>query len=385
MPQDMPPTGGYSPVQYKRNLPVRGFRPAAYLFGTAALMTYGFWRVGQGIREHNELAREKMWARIHLIPALQAEEDRDQVRRHLADKAREKELLGTETKVYNSDRYVLEDMASHGFASTAPIRTNSPPHTSGNVIPSQIDDEDWEIVNPHEAGVSYYDRVTLLLGPRQETCHQILLVDIPKFSKLLNKLKMLAPPRRTIHLSFIDLSMIKSYLSSQSISADVMAIEFSWMNIIKLAATADMFQDTVIEDRALAALTQKAIIAVSPSNAVSLFKEEDFAFASTYHTETGKGDKLIKTLRDIQQMDERESDIPVMKLPKAGDVRPKSKPEEVKQKVSDTKYSKSVLKDKEFSAAKKEGDDRVHPIRQPTVPPSIEALKRGDAKNFVWR
>ena len=52
----------------------------------------------------SELAREKMWARIHLIPALQAEEDRDQVRRYLADKAREKELLGTETRVYNSDR-----------------------------------------------------------------------------------------------------------------------------------------------------------------------------------------------------------------------------------------------------------------------------------------
>ena len=47
-----------------------------------------------------------MWARIYLIPALQAEEDRDQVRRYLADKAREKELLGTETKVYHSDRYV---------------------------------------------------------------------------------------------------------------------------------------------------------------------------------------------------------------------------------------------------------------------------------------
>ena len=60
---------------------------------------------------HSELAREKMWARIHLIPALQAEEDRDQVRRHLADKAREKELLGTETKVYNTDRYGLWDLA----------------------------------------------------------------------------------------------------------------------------------------------------------------------------------------------------------------------------------------------------------------------------------
>jgi hypothetical protein len=45
-----------------------------------------------------------MWARIHLIPALQAEEDRDQVRRYLADQAREKELLGSNTKVYNSDR-----------------------------------------------------------------------------------------------------------------------------------------------------------------------------------------------------------------------------------------------------------------------------------------
>jgi hypothetical protein len=57
---------------------------------------------------HSELAREKMWARIHLIPALQAEEDRDQVRRYLADKAREKELLGSETKIYNSDRYVMK-------------------------------------------------------------------------------------------------------------------------------------------------------------------------------------------------------------------------------------------------------------------------------------
>lgn len=54
----------------------------------------------------SELAREKMWSRIHLIPLLQAEEDRDQVRRHWADKQREKELLGTDMKVYHSDRYV---------------------------------------------------------------------------------------------------------------------------------------------------------------------------------------------------------------------------------------------------------------------------------------
>ena len=52
----------------------------------------------------SELAREKMWARIHLIPVLQAEEDRDLVRRYYADKAREKQLLGKEIKVYHSDR-----------------------------------------------------------------------------------------------------------------------------------------------------------------------------------------------------------------------------------------------------------------------------------------
>lgn len=52
MPQDMPPTGGYDAVQYRRNLPARGFRPAYGLVAVGAVMTYGFWRVGQGIREH---------------------------------------------------------------------------------------------------------------------------------------------------------------------------------------------------------------------------------------------------------------------------------------------------------------------------------------------
>lgn len=37
---------------------------------------------------------------------LQAEEDRDLVRRTWADKARERELMGGETKVYHSDRWV---------------------------------------------------------------------------------------------------------------------------------------------------------------------------------------------------------------------------------------------------------------------------------------
>ncbi|PBP23031.1 NADH-ubiquinone oxidoreductase [Diplocarpon rosae] len=111
MPQDLPPIGGYGPVQYKRNLPARGFRPSVLLLVMAGTMTFGFYKVGKGIREQNELAREKMWSRIHLIPLLTAEEDRDLVRRHYADQAREKALLGSTTSAYNSDRFVRPTFA----------------------------------------------------------------------------------------------------------------------------------------------------------------------------------------------------------------------------------------------------------------------------------
>ncbi|KAL8737697.1 MAG: hypothetical protein Q9181_001415 [Wetmoreana brouardii] len=51
MAQDLPPTGGYEPVQYKRNLPARGFRPGYYLFGVFAIMTYGWYKYVKGVRE----------------------------------------------------------------------------------------------------------------------------------------------------------------------------------------------------------------------------------------------------------------------------------------------------------------------------------------------
>ncbi|OAA59789.1 NADH-ubiquinone oxidoreductase subunit [Niveomyces insectorum RCEF 264] len=112
MPQDMPPVGGYGPVQFKRNLPSRGFRPAVLLGICGAVMGYGWYKLAVGIREQHELAREKMWSRIHLIPLLQAEEDRDQVRRHLADQARERELLGSNMRVYEQDRFVRPTYAA---------------------------------------------------------------------------------------------------------------------------------------------------------------------------------------------------------------------------------------------------------------------------------
>ncbi|KKA29142.1 hypothetical protein TD95_004255 [Thielaviopsis punctulata] len=96
---------------HQRNLPARGFRPGILLLGTGAIVAYGWYKLIVGIREANELAREKVWARMYIMPALQAEEDRDLVRRWYADQAREKALLGTTTKPYNTDRYVRPNIA----------------------------------------------------------------------------------------------------------------------------------------------------------------------------------------------------------------------------------------------------------------------------------
>jgi hypothetical protein len=65
-----------------------------------------------------------MWSRIHLIPLLTAEEDRDQVRRYYAQQSLEKELLGTDTKVYNSDRSVLAEIMSTIQEQCANIETD---------------------------------------------------------------------------------------------------------------------------------------------------------------------------------------------------------------------------------------------------------------------
>ena len=114
----------------QRNLPAVGFRPMYYIFAMGIVTVYGWYKYKIGIDEFkyvfgfacstlqrslwrtgpltgcSELGREKVWSRIFLTPLLQAEEDRDQVRRMYANKEREKNLLGHEAKVYHSDRYV---------------------------------------------------------------------------------------------------------------------------------------------------------------------------------------------------------------------------------------------------------------------------------------
>ncbi|CAN6613809.1 hypothetical protein TRVA0_005S03158 [Trichomonascus vanleenenianus] len=111
MVQDLPPAKGYEPIQWKRNLPSRGFRPSIYLATLLGICGYGFYELIGAIRERNELSREKVWSRIYLQPMLEAELDRDTVRRHFSSIEKEKEIMkdvpgwDAEESVYNDKKF----------------------------------------------------------------------------------------------------------------------------------------------------------------------------------------------------------------------------------------------------------------------------------------
>uniref|UniRef100_V5E773 NADH dehydrogenase [ubiquinone] 1 alpha subcomplex subunit 13 n=1 Tax=Kalmanozyma brasiliensis (strain GHG001) TaxID=1365824 RepID=V5E773_KALBG len=102
---------GYQPIRYKRNLPGKNLSGLTIFGSVIAICAYGFYKVGLGNLEQRELKRERAWSRIHLIPVLMAESDRDEYRRNEAQVAREKEIMkdvpGWEAgkSVYNTKRY----------------------------------------------------------------------------------------------------------------------------------------------------------------------------------------------------------------------------------------------------------------------------------------
>lgn len=93
-------------MQWKRNLPSRGFRPSVYFWGITGLMAFGFYRFYKGVDEQRELIREKQWARFHLEPLLRAEEDRHLARRYFAELKRQ-ELVAEGMSV--ADRAKFEE------------------------------------------------------------------------------------------------------------------------------------------------------------------------------------------------------------------------------------------------------------------------------------
>lgn len=115
--QDLPPIGGYEPIQWKRNLPARGFRGSVFFFLISGVMAFGFYRHHIGVQEQNELTREKRWARFNLEPLLLAEEDRNLARRYYAEMARQaliRESMSPERKA-KFDEEIYHDKSKFRF------------------------------------------------------------------------------------------------------------------------------------------------------------------------------------------------------------------------------------------------------------------------------
>ncbi|KAM5190339.1 NADH dehydrogenase [ubiquinone] 1 alpha subcomplex subunit 13 [Callospermophilus lateralis] len=74
--QDMPPPGGYGPIDYKRNLPRRGLSGYSMFAVGIGTLLVGYWSMMKWNRERRRLQIEDLEARIALMPLFQAERDR---------------------------------------------------------------------------------------------------------------------------------------------------------------------------------------------------------------------------------------------------------------------------------------------------------------------
>lgn len=111
--QDLPPKGGYpEPVQWKRNLPARGFRPSIYFAIVSGICGYGFYKLIAGIRERNELAREQAWSRFFIQPLLEAEADRDFYRRYTSLRSKEQAIMA-DVPDFDASKSVYNDPKFH--------------------------------------------------------------------------------------------------------------------------------------------------------------------------------------------------------------------------------------------------------------------------------
>uniref|UniRef100_A0A8C6VAI3 NADH dehydrogenase [ubiquinone] 1 alpha subcomplex subunit 13 n=1 Tax=Naja naja TaxID=35670 RepID=A0A8C6VAI3_NAJNA len=74
--QDMPPAGGYGPIDYKRRLPYRGIPGYGLLAIGLGAFVFGTYVIFRWNWERRHLAFEDMEARMALMPLLMAEDDR---------------------------------------------------------------------------------------------------------------------------------------------------------------------------------------------------------------------------------------------------------------------------------------------------------------------
>ncbi|XP_038073670.1 NADH dehydrogenase [ubiquinone] 1 alpha subcomplex subunit 13-like [Patiria miniata] len=78
--QDMPPKGGYPPIDYKRVLPKRGMSGYMMFATCAAVMGVGTFFFGRHNRQRRLWQREEYESFIGIMPLLKAEDDRQKLK-----------------------------------------------------------------------------------------------------------------------------------------------------------------------------------------------------------------------------------------------------------------------------------------------------------------
>ncbi|KAL4444624.1 hypothetical protein ABPG77_002441 [Micractinium sp. CCAP 211/92] len=91
--QDGPPPGGFPAVRYARRVPSTGPSGITLFAVGAAIMAFGFYKVGQSNRERRAIKAANYEARAALVPFLQAEEDRRWVNANRTFQAKQAEIM----------------------------------------------------------------------------------------------------------------------------------------------------------------------------------------------------------------------------------------------------------------------------------------------------
>ena len=110
--QDLPPKGGFAPLAYRRYLPERGPPGWLIFLGLSAYSYVNHFRWDSQMRVHAELKRERLQGELALAAAIEAERDRERMRRQVADLRVERDAMKevdgwvVGESVYHSSNYV---------------------------------------------------------------------------------------------------------------------------------------------------------------------------------------------------------------------------------------------------------------------------------------
>jgi len=91
--QDIAPPGGYKKFNYERIFERRGPKGWQLWAGSATMIVYGFYQVGQTNIERNKEKMHERKQRYAIAPILQAEADREYLEREYINLRKEAEIM----------------------------------------------------------------------------------------------------------------------------------------------------------------------------------------------------------------------------------------------------------------------------------------------------